>query len=1106
MRPQESKRTARAAAERQARLLLKAELWWLPGFPSQHPEGALTWTVLGTPGHVGEQVELTPRHLSRATTALRKLTGEFPEALPRIVPEPKRWAASVEALLDALKPTLHRRSPIPSPLGVIAASQPRRIQRRVETALNDHPYAEAIIQALAWRSVAHGKLLVHLLDCAEGLPLMKLAAVDPMLPVKVVELASRAGTRPAKVLIRLIHDVLERDEPPLSDGYAARLAKGFGRLAKDEQAAKPLPRRPDSGGPAALLRFVQWLFEQDEDVQTRALDLLARLDPSGFLERWETWWKRVGRCANQGDEVRHLGRRERRDAYGALRRKAEALGRKQPPPISFRNLFYLIRWWASTTDAPIAELVAVLDKVGDGFPRLALALHWHNITTHESCAVARIGLSGLGRFFAATEGMNDAHRFHLWRGLEEGFNRGAIPTWTVEQQLLSDIPEQAAAFYDAAAECARTTACWPEPAQARLLVELLKQGCPLGPAVVLARRQLGDDVPSFVARLARFAQFDLPVTEAVLARLRRTDEDRDSILAGLELLASVSSREVAIGLLFDGAVRRVARCGEVADVLRGKITLVPLAADDRWIDDYPPELRPWLHALAEASDSARQTAHRLLRQHYPKAKEIRREVDVLRRKAAVGDQGAAKRLARLEKRIGEAPRVGQGRMVRLQERLRRARRLALLERFEQHVTRHVEDAFGGVPGDSDIRKLLDSPRWRRVLIPILGLSPATRSLAVRLVAIRQGPPPWDLRDEPANAAFLRRLVKRGVDVEPWAEGSVATTVECLGQRITLALENDPLDVFEMGHHFDTCLSPGSCNYFSVFANAADINKRVLYARTADGRVVGRCLLALTDTGGIVAFHPYAHRSELGFETLVREFGAKLAEKMGVHMLPHGSVSRLVATDWYDDGPRDLGGSFDLLKERSAFRAELASTPPEELIAKLESGFSPVPLNELTLPLVLELDEVTQHPGRLRVLLREAAKLPELPPHAVCRAVKLATENGETDLARSAWCKRLESMARDWWCRERYFHPTLVGLLVTLDPSVALRVVRFTRRRNARKGQDHDPRRLEVAADAHAALRRPRQAAELYRLAAKHAADSGWRRRLNERATTLQDQL
>lgn len=141
--------------------------------------------------------------------------------------------------------------------------------------------------------------------------------------------------------------------------------------------------------------------------------------------------------------------------------------------------------------------------------------------------------------------------------------------------------------------------------------------------------------------------------------------------------------------------------------------------------------------------------------------------------------------------------------------------------------------------------------------------------------------------------------------------------------LILRLEDDPLEVLNMGAPFRTCLSPGDINFFAALVDAADVNKRVLYGRTREGTVVGRCLLGLTDTGGIVTYHPYCHDARQGFPAAARAFVGELARAMGTRALPAGQVPALLASEWYCDGPEDLTGALAFLAAGSAFRAALA---------------------------------------------------------------------------------------------------------------------------------------------------------------------------------------
>jgi len=76
--------------------------------------------------------------------------------------------------------------------------------------------------------------------------------------------------------------------------------------------------------------------------------------------------------------------------------------------------------------------------------------------------------------------------------------------------------------------------------------------------------------------------------------------------------------------------------------------------------------------------------------------------------------------------------------------------------------------------------------------------------------VRCGPPPWDLRDAPQNRVFVESLPH--LDWTPWIDGVGTVTVTPVpDRRLHLVLEDDPLEIFRMGAHFQTCLSPGAIN-------------------------------------------------------------------------------------------------------------------------------------------------------------------------------------------------------------------------------------------------------------------------------------------------------
>ncbi|MBZ0231467.1 MAG: hypothetical protein K8M05_03895, partial [Deltaproteobacteria bacterium] len=373
-----------------------------------------------------------------------------------------------------------------------------------------------------------------------------------------------------------------------------------------------------------------------------------------------------------------------------------------------------------------------------------------------------------------------------------------------------------------------------------------------------------------------------------------------------------------------------------------------------------------------------------------------------------------------------------------------------------------------------------------VLAALAKLPPAPRDLAMRLLRKRAGDRPWDLRDDPKNQAFLAGLRARGIDPAPWLDDPPRSVTAADGSTLTVGFAGDPLDVFVMGEHFNTCLGADGVNFFSVVTNAADINKRVLYARRPDGKVAGRCLFALTDGGRILTFEPYAHEGKIEFGRVVRDRALELAARMGTEVVGSGSVSTLVADEWYDDGAHDLVERFPALVGESELRTELATISPAALVARLVEALAH-PLDDVTLPLVISLPEVQRRPELVVALGPALLAAAAIPDATMIQAARIALQAGDLAMAD----RLLAGRARPQMMVDT---PRWVGdVLARVRPSLALSLLRSTRERGVRGWEDEPVERVVVAAMAMEHLRRPRQAAALYRLAIRR----GWQSLVQE---------
>lgn len=178
-----------------------------------------------------------------------------------------------------------------------------------------------------------------------------------------------------------------------------------------------------------------------------------------------------------------------------------------------------------------------------------------------------------------------------------------------------------------------------------------------------------------------------------------------------------------------------------------------------------------------------------------------------------------------------------------------------------------------------------------------------------------------LQNLKANQNFLQELVDRSSSkkvsvVTEWL-GEHLRTYNCakiLGDKVILRLERDPLHVLQMGNYFDTCLSFSGCNAFSTVTNACELNKRVIFASDAKGRIIGRKLIGINAEWELVGYHTYTSlHDKAANEELHKIFGEycrEFAKLCGLSLGEEGTVPKLFAEDWYDDGIESWGSNND----------------------------------------------------------------------------------------------------------------------------------------------------------------------------------------------------
>ena len=169
------------------------------------------------------------------------------------------------------------------------------------------------------------------------------------------------------------------------------------------------------------------------------------------------------------------------------------------------------------------------------------------------------------------------------------------------------------------------------------------------------------------------------------------------------------------------------------------------------------------------------------------------------------------------------------------------------------------------------------------------------------------------RHLPANADWLAAAEAKGMNLDAWLQPE-PKLVQIEGQAVRIGLARNPVEVFLMGSYFGTCLSLGDINEMSVLANAYDANKQVVMMHGANGQVLGRKLLTVSDKFTLLGYHCYLSRSadepecRSPYATAMSDFCARYARRCRLPLANDGQPAEIANHFWYDDCPDDWDAS------------------------------------------------------------------------------------------------------------------------------------------------------------------------------------------------------
>jgi hypothetical protein len=198
---------------------------------------------------------------------------------------------------------------------------------------------------------------------------------------------------------------------------------------------------------------------------------------------------------------------------------------------------------------------------------------------------------------------------------------------------------------------------------------------------------------------------------------------------------------------------------------------------------------------------------------------------------------------------------------------------------------------------------IETPAVRHAVAMLNDVEVHRRQLRRLLTATLAGDAEWKLR-HPRTQEWLAR--HPNIDRKVWLNGiETRGQLEGLGE-VRIAIETDPLEALKLGTYVGSCLGRGGNLEYSAAAVVLDVNKQVAYARDERGAVVGRQLVALSESEELVCFSVYGLLEAEHIEPLFREFNKALAARLGVQVYSRSSNDYVIATvlshEWWDDSP------------------------------------------------------------------------------------------------------------------------------------------------------------------------------------------------------------
>lgn len=950
MQPSQSKRMKLQTGVARARMIFKQHLEWLPGFvfEDQSDVAGLSdkdkfkWLFISNDSQV-KQKQFSRDDIRVAEISVKKLVMKFPRALPKIVGNVDHWYAKINSLLDVLKAWVHQGEPpkLESMLDHRHASD--RWRNQLLKSQKSFPKLKSLLVAAAF---------VELTGTTEpnvdsinwvvqnALPLELIAQAKHFEPQARLELQFKfwqmRNEMPVELLGMLCHflstepafNCPTRNQFYVVDRYLEQIRavnKKAGQQTTFPLAKKLTPPATEPIG-SIVLSVIDAAFRAKPKSRKSLLQILEPLLTPDVIVHAVEIQKKL-----QSDQKRLL-RTLRQLQAGArlpimkidkaeLGEEIESCEQEVKPLCNSMDAFKSALELIQSDKLKRENWLALLHRLPADI-RSCVFNNWQRVngTNRKTAADLDFFASQLGKIFAKKEIPKtlEAHwrNFISQRHAEElvtnacenfpGNRRNHKTTIALLKRLVeseaAQISQQSYASLSGFAAASKDVDYLVDLIQAVGETELTFDEEDVSIAIGFGNsveqtaellKTLGDSSEQweYIEVLQRLT----PLRQSPRLKLAITNFALKQQLAQLNKLSSLT--------LILSRFESLQKCIDQAKLQENSATDVVVP---EWIQQYPTPLHASLKNLGDVTEEAAKVAEAILGADFPAQSKLKRQIAPIEAKIADSQtdsdlkQRLTVRLENLRRYLKKRDSVSDARLENLRKKIEARVDREVIECYSKYASKLVAK---GAKKQFDVGDLIDkflSPPYEMAFPEILRLPKSEQKLGLRLLFETEGESTMCFELEPANLEFIQKLKDKSINPDPWLVSETWQEKTADGKPYNLFFTDQVIDYLLMGFHFQTCLTPGNVNFFSTLSNAVDINKKVLYGKTEDGHVIGRCLFAINEHGEVVTFHRYQHEEASGFGDAVDRYAEHLAKQMGSDLSDDSNIESLVASRWYND--------------------------------------------------------------------------------------------------------------------------------------------------------------------------------------------------------------